>query len=230
MVRGVDGQEVGGTSPIGEGDRVDVEDRTARVRRLYDRTAAAYDRWIVPVERALLGGGRAWACRPAVGRVLEVAIGTGRNLAAYPEGLRVTGVDLSPEMLDRARVRAAALGRPVDLRVADAQALPFPDDTFDTVVCTLGLCSIPDDRRAVREMARVLRPGGSLRLLEHVRSPLRPVRIGQELVEPLFLAAAQDHLLREPADAVECAGLEIEELHRAKLGLVERLSARAPHR
>lgn len=201
---------------------------TARVRRLYDRQAPRYDRMIAVPEALLFGGGRQWACGQATGAVLEVAIGTGRNLDAYPGEVQLTGIDLSTRMLERARDRAAALGRDVDLHVADAQDLPFGDDAFDTVVCTLGLCSIPDDRQAVRQMHRVLRPGGRLLLLEHVRSPIRAVRIGQELLEPLFLVLQQDHLLREPRDAVECAGFEVERLHRSKLGIVERLAARKP--
>ena len=129
-------------------------------------------------------------------------------------------------MLAVARDKAAGLGLDADLRVGDAQSLPFGDESFDTVVCTLGLCSIPDERGAVREAWRVLRPGGRLLLLEHVRSPVRAVRVAQELLEPLFLAVARDHLLREPADAVDCAGFEIDGLQRSKRGIVERLSAR----
>jgi ubiquinone/menaquinone biosynthesis C-methylase UbiE len=201
---------------------------TARVRRLYDRQAPRYDRMIAAVERLLLGDGRQWVSGRAGGEVLEVAVGTGRNLAWYPPGVRLTGVDLSPQMLERARDRARERRRVVDLRVADGQELPFDDASFDTVVCTLGLCSIPDERRAVREMHRVLRPGGRVLLLEHVRSPIRLVRIGQELLEPLFLAFQHDHLLREPLEVVECAGFEVEELHRSKLGLIERLAARKP--
>lgn len=201
---------------------------TVRVRRLYDRMAPRYDRAIAVMERVLFAGGRSWACSTADGEVLEVAIGTGRNLPEYPPAVRVTGIDLSPAMLEIATRRAASLGMSVDLRVADAQALPLPDGQFDIVVCTLGLCSIPDERRAVQEMYRVLRPGGRLVLMEHVRSPIRLVRIAQEVVEPLFLALQQDHLLREPCDAVECAGFSVEELHRSKLGLVERLAGRKP--
>ena len=92
----------------------------------------------------------------------------GRNLSFYPDGARLTGVDWSPAMLGIARERAAALGRDADLRQGDAQALEFPDGSFDTVLCALGLCAIPDDRRAVTEMARVLRPGGRLLLVDHV--------------------------------------------------------------
>jgi ubiquinone/menaquinone biosynthesis C-methylase UbiE len=204
------------------------DDPTQRVRQLYDRLAPRYDAMLALVERVLLADGREWITGQADGAVLEVAVGTGRNLAHYPADVRLTAVDLSPAMLELARRAGAARDMDVALHVADAQRLPFADDDFDTVVCTLGLCSIPDERAAVREMRRVLRPGGRLLLLEHVRSPVRAVRIAQELIEPLFLRFASDHLLREPRDAVECAGFEVEQLTRAKLGLVERLVARAP--
>lgn len=201
---------------------------TPRVRRLYDRMASRYDRMIGLWERLLFSGGRRWVCARARGAVLEIAVGTGRNLAYYNGGVRLTGVELSPEMLAVARDRSGALDLDADLRVGDAQALPFAEEEFDTVVCTLGLCSIPDERRAVDEAWRVLRPGGRLVLLEHVRSPVRVVRVGQELLAPLFLWLQRDHLLREPADEVDCAGFVIEELERSKLGIVERLSARKP--
>jgi ubiquinone/menaquinone biosynthesis C-methylase UbiE len=201
---------------------------TARVRVAYERLAPRYDRMIAVFERLLFAGGREWACARARGRVLEIAAGTGRNLAHYPPDVQVVGTDLSPRMLHLAKQRRRALGRSAELIVTDAQDLPFPDTSFDTVVCTLGLCSIPDERRAVAEAWRVLRPGGRLLLLEHVRSPLRAVRIGQELVEPLFLWCQRDHLLREPLDAVTCSGFELEQLERSKLGIVERLAARKP--
>lgn len=206
----------------------DLAARTRAVQAWYDRTAASYDRTIALAERALFGGGRAWVCRQASGEVLEVAVGTGRNLGEYPTGVTLTGIDLSAEMVARARERAEALGVTADLHTGDAHDLPFPDVSFDTVICTLGLCSIPDERRAVDEMHRVLRPGGRLLLLEHVRSPVRFVRILQELVEPLFLRLAHDHLLREPLTAVELAGFHVDVVERAKLGLVERLAATRP--
>ena len=207
-----------------EGDVI-RESQTSRVRRLYDKVAPHYDRLIGLWDRILFSGGRQWVCVRASGDVLEIALGTGRNLSFYNDDVRLTGVDLSPRMLAIARGKVAGRGLDADLRVGDAQNLPFDDQSFDTVVCTLGLCSIPDERRAVREAGRMLRPGGRLVLLEHVRSPVRAIRVAQELLEPLFLAMAHDHLLREPADAVECAGLEIDGLNRSKLGIVERLSA-----
>ena len=201
---------------------------TERVRRHYDRSAGSYDRIISWAEKALFGDGREWVCSRARGEVLEIAVGTGRNLPFYPEDVRLTGIELSPKMLDIAHHRARELGREADLRVGDAQNLPFPDASFDTVVATLALCTIPDDRRAVAEAGRVLRPGGRLLLLEHVRSPVLPVRLLQRALEPLTLLLDQDHLLREPLRHVEEIGFDAERLERSKLGVVERLVAHKP--
>lgn len=173
---------------------------TARVRALYDREAARYDRTVRVPERLLFGDGRAWAASHAVGDVLEIAVGTGRNFPCYSRDVRMTAFDLSAAMLEFARARARTLELDVDLHVADAQDLPFPAERFDSVVCTLSLCTIPDDRRALAEARRVLRSGGRLVLLEHVRSPHYGVRLLQQLVEPLAVRFAGDHLLRDPLD------------------------------
>ncbi len=204
-----------------------MDEETERARARWDRHASAYDRQIRFFERALFGGGREWVCSRARGDVLEVAIGTGRNLPFYAPDVRLTGVEFSPKMLAVAAARSRELGREVDLRLGDAQALEFPDESFDTVVFTLALCSIPDDRRAVGEAARVLRPGGTLVLLEHVRSPLRAVRTVQRILEPLFRTQG-DSLVREPVEHIARLGLRIETLERSKWGIVERVVARKP--
>jgi len=121
---------------------------TEQLQGKWNKYAPRYDRDIGFFERIQFGGGREWVCSQATGEVLEVAVGTGRNLPFYPDGLRLTGIDFSPAVLDIARARATQLGREIDLREADAQALPFGDASFDTVVCTLGLCGFPDERAA----------------------------------------------------------------------------------
>jgi ubiquinone/menaquinone biosynthesis C-methylase UbiE len=203
-------------------------DRTERVRRHYDRSAESYDRLIAWAERVFFGGGREWVCSRARGETLEIAIGTGRNFPFYSKEISLIGVELSPKMLAIARRRARELGIEADLRPGDAQNLPFPDASFDTVVATLALCTIPDYRRAVTEAARVLRPGGFLLLLEHVRSPLLPVQLLQYALNPLSVLLGHDHLLREPLRHVEDAGLVVERLERSKWGVVERLAAYKP--
>ncbi len=199
---------------------------TERVRRIYDKSAGWYDRVIGFSEKLLFGEGRAWVCSQARGDVLEIAIGTGANLPYYPEGVRLTGVELSAAMLEVAQVRARGLGIEADLRVGDAQVLEFADESFDTAVFTLSLCTIPDDRKAVAEAYRVLRPGGRLLLLEHVRSTRPHVRVLQAILNPLTVRIQADHMLREPLNHLVGVGLEVERLERSKWGIVERVSAR----
>jgi ubiquinone/menaquinone biosynthesis C-methylase UbiE len=202
-----------------------MPDEIERIKHLYDREADRYDRGIVWSERWLFHDGRQWVCAQAQGDVLEIAVGTGRNLPYYPPEVRLAGIELSPAMLAIAQRRAEELGRQVDMQVGNAQALAFPDRSFDTVVCTLALCTIPDPSLAVKEAARVLRPGGHLLLLEHVRSPALPVRVVERLLEPLAVRWAADHLLREPLTYVMAAGLQVKRLERSRWGIVERLAA-----
>ncbi|WP_433300429.1 class I SAM-dependent methyltransferase [Actinoplanes sp. CA-030573] len=172
-------------------------------------------------ERVWFAGGREWVCSRASGAVLEVAVGTGLNLSRYPAGVRVTGVDLSPKMLELASAR----GRSTNLAVADASALPFAPSSFDAVVCTLSMCTIPDPRAAIAEMHRVLRPGGSLLLLDHVGSRWWPVWGLQRIVE-LFTARSGEYQTRRPLPWVIEGGFEVTERERLKLGTVERVAAR----
>ena len=163
----------------------------------------------------------------ATGDVLEVAIGTGRNLPFYPDSIRLTGIDVSPAMLDIARARATDTGVAVDLREGDVQTLPFDDASFDTVVCTLVLCGMPDDRAAVAEMFRVLRPGGKLLLLDHIGSDRRWLHLGQRLWRKIIVRFGE-HLTRRPLPLVEQAGFYVEHTERLELGTIERVSATKP--
>lgn len=201
---------------------------TERVRGIWDRVAPGFDKRIGFFERRLFEGGREWVCAQARGETLEIAVGTGRNLAFYRDGVTLTGIELSPRMLDIARERAARLRLDVDLRTGDAQRLDFPDESFDTVTCTISLCSIPDDRAAVAEVRRVLRPGGRFVLMEHVRSPLLPVRAVQRAIDPLTVRFEGDHVAREPLDHLHAEGFEVETVERLKWGIVERAVARKP--
>lgn len=199
--------------------------RTARWQRYWDRKAGDYDREMAFWDRRFFGDSREWACGRATGETLEVAVGTGLNLPFYPAGVTLTGVDISDGMLEVARARA---GTNVTLTQADAHDLPFDDASFDTVVCTFGLCAIPDHDRAVGEMVRVLRPGGRLILVDHVRSTSRLIRVGQWLLERVTVPFAGEHFLRRPLDQVLASGLDVEQRDRFARGFVERLVARKP--
>jgi ubiquinone/menaquinone biosynthesis C-methylase UbiE len=203
-------------------------DPTAKILQVWEMQAPSYDRQIAFFEKVQFGGGRAWLGARAQGRVLEVAIGTGRNLAFYPAGAAVTGVDLSPAMLAIARQRAADLGLDVDLRAGDAEHLPFGDEVFDTVVCALSLCTIPDPAAAIGEMKRVLVPVGRLLLLDHIGSTWPPIYAAQWLLERLTIRAAGEHFTRRQLPLVRAAGFDVVEVERLKAGTVERIFARKP--
>jgi ubiquinone/menaquinone biosynthesis C-methylase UbiE len=198
-----------------------------RWRRYWNKASASYDKQMRFYDR-LLADSRPWVCAQATGHTLEVAVGTGLNLPFYPAGVELTGIDFSPAMLGVAQARARQLGRVVDLRQADAQALPFPGASFDTVVCTFALCAIPDERRAVSEMTRVLRPRGLLLLADHIAGATWPVRALQRAAEVVTVPLQGEHMLRRPLRQVQAEGLHIERRERFKLGLIERLTARKP--
>lgn len=181
---------------------------------------------IAGVDRRFLAASRAWVCGRAAGDVLEVAIGTGLNLPLYADAVRLTGLDVSPEMLAGARRRAARLGRSVDLVVGDAMTLPYEDGSFDSVVSTWSLCGVPDERQVVAEMVRVLKPGGSLLLADHIVSTNPLLRGLQRLAEVVTVPGQGEYWTRRPLLVVRDLGLDIVASDRLHAGAVERVHAR----
>lgn len=144
------------------------------IQQAYDQLAPDYDRMTF-VERAVFGidRQRRRLFDGVSDRVLDVACGAGANFPFLHTADHITGIDLSPRMLDIARHKAGQLGPSVDLRVMDAQQLEFEDGSFDVVVSALSTCTFPDPVAALREMGRVVKPGGRILLLEHGRSSWR---------------------------------------------------------
>lgn len=206
----------------------DPEARTEKWRRHWDKQAPSYDRVMGVFDRVLFGDSREWVCSRASGDVLEVAVGTGLNLPLYSRDVTLSGVEWSPGMLARAQRRVQELDRHVSLLEGDARSLPFSESSFDAVVCTFSLCAIPEEPRAIAEMARVLRPGGRLLLADHVTSTSRPVRVVQGLAERITVPTGGEHFVHRPLDEMRSAGLDVEASQRFKLGVVERLVARKP--
>lgn len=205
---------------------------TERTRARYDRIARVYDRIEAGAEQSRFGRWREllWG-RVRGTRVLELGVGTGKNFAYYPAGARVTGIDLSPRMLERGRERAAAERVAVDLQVADAQALPFPEASFDSVVATFVFCSVPDPVQGLREAHRVLVPGGQLVLLEHVLSRRPVLRFLMRVVNPLVVRMMGANIDRETVGNVERAGFRVtrvEDLWGDVVKLIEAERPRGP--
>jgi ubiquinone/menaquinone biosynthesis C-methylase UbiE len=185
-------------------------EHASRVARVYNRVAPLYDWYEAPMD--LLGGRarRRRVMEGARGAVLEVGVGTGRNLEYYAVDARVTAIDISKRMLERARRRAGALGRDVELRWADVETLPFEDGRFDTVTASCVFCSVENPVKGLEEVRRVVKPEGQVRLLEHVR-PRNPL-LGKvfDWLSPLTRALMGPEINRRTEDNVRAAGLRIE--------------------
>jgi ubiquinone/menaquinone biosynthesis C-methylase UbiE len=166
---------------------------------------------MLPFRRRVIGA--------AEGRVLEIGIGSGLNLSLYGLTVReVIGLDPSPELLLMARARAATAPVPVKLLEASAEAMPLDSASIDTVVTTWTLCTIPDAPRALREMRRVLRPGGALLFVEHGRAPEPGVAHWQDRLDPLWRRVAGGcHLNRKIDNLVSGSGFRIDVMTHARL-------------
>lgn len=193
--------------------------------RLWERSAASYDRVMRPLERRWLGAARGRLLAHAEGRTLEAGIGTGVNLPLYPDTVQLIGVDSSPAMLAVAGRRAVELGRAADLRLGVADGLGEEDAALDTVVATLLLCSVPDVARTLGEFARVLRPGGRLLLLDHVESSWAPVRGAQRLADAVT-ARTGECWRRRPLLALAASGFVVEDVRASRGRLIEAVVAR----
>ena len=156
------------------------------------------------------------------GRILEIGCGWGYNFEHYPAGLAVTAFDVEP-----ARLRVAARRQaPVALARADAEQLAWPGQAFDAVIGTLVFCSIPNPARALAEVRRVLRPGGRLYLVEHVRSHQAWLGPAQDWLAPVWhWGTGGCHLNRETEATVRAAGFEIETLKVGYAGLLKLIIA-----
>lgn len=196
---------------------------------MYERWASSYDRgqWIP--ERLLLGRLRRRLLSRASGRVLEVGIGTGVNLSFYAPRCPIVGVDLSRPMLERALARAFRLGRQLLVEVMDAEALAFPDRSFDTVVSTLTLCTTPDPVRLLREMGRVCRPTGRVLLMEHGLGTVSLVNWLLRRLETGQLARYACHLTRDVAALPPKAGLHVLHQVRCIFGVLALIEAAPTH-
>ncbi len=176
----------------------------------------------------LLAGRRRKVGETARGRVLDVGFGTGLSLPFYPGGVEVIGIDASLEMLQFGRRAAVGAARKFEVIAADAERMPFPDCTFDSVAFSLCLCTIPDPASAVAEAVRVARPGAPMAFLEHVRSHILPVALLQEVLNPPLVFLQEDHWNRRTAEIVRRAGVEVESVDRWLLGFFNLIVGRAP--
>jgi len=190
---------------------VDSEKKaTATIRRRYNRMAFVYDLIESPMERRFAAWRRRLRERVAGPRALEVGVGTGKNLAYYPDGVSVTAIDFSPRMLARARATARRRGMTIDFHEMDVQRLDLPAHSFDTIFATFVFCSVPDPVSGLAELKRVCKPGGRLLLLEHMRPGSFWLGLLFDALNPLMVRMTGANINRRTLANIEQAGWKID--------------------
>ena len=180
-------------------------------RRRYDRLASFYDLLELPLERVRFASWRAKLRDRIVGhRALEVGVGTGKNFPYYPRDVRISAVDLSPRMLEKAKKRASVLGLGVELQEMDVQRLAFPENVFDTVFATFVFCSVPDPVLGLRELRRVCKTDGRLLLIEHMRPGNPALGLFFDLINHMVVRMMGANINRRTIENIQRAGWRIQ--------------------
>ncbi len=184
-------------------------------------SAALYDPILAPFEVMGLRRWRDWAVRAAKGRVLEIGVGTGLNIRHYRDGETIAAFDPDGASLQYAKEKLNGNAAAIRLYQARAEELPFPDESFDTVIGTLVFCTIGDPLRALSEARRVLKSGGTFRLVEHVRARNRLLARAQDAMTPMWKMVADGcHLNRDTLSTVESAGFRVRGVQKRLAGIL----------
>ena len=199
------------------------ENATALTRTRYQRLSVVYDRMEGMAEhRYAPWRAKLWSLVKGP-KVLEAGVGTGKNMPFYPPGMDITAVDLTPGMLERARQRAQNLNIYPDLQLGDVQALEFSDASFDTAIATFVFCSVPDPVLGLRELKRVVRSGGQVLLLEHMRSQSEALGLVMDALNPPVVRMMGANINRRTVENVQKAGLILENVEDLGLGGIFKL-------
>jgi len=194
-------------------------------RRKGHRLFAAFWERAVRAESARERATRREVVSAARGRILEVGVGVGANWRYLPDGADYTGTEPDAFMRERAQRFAAREQREIRLSDASAEALPFADESFDTVICTLVLCTVPNPDRALAEMRRVLRPGGELRFWEHIRPPAPAAGRAFDAITPLWKRLGGGcHPNRRTVESIVAAGFDISPPQRFRRAFIPMVS------
>ncbi|MFZ5968453.1 MAG: class I SAM-dependent methyltransferase [Bacillota bacterium] len=185
-----------------------MDSHTEKIKKRYDRVSGIYDVLECPMELMALKKWRLEVMGELKGKVLEVGVGTGKNIEYYPDEIDITAIDFSEKMLARARDRAERLKKKVVLKHMDVQNLDFPDNTFDTVFTTCVFCSVPGPVKGLKEMGRVCKPGGKIIMIEHVRSEQKLLGFIMDVLNPLVVNLYGANINRRTVENVRTAGYE----------------------
>ena len=177
----------------------------------YNRFSRIYEFMDLPLELPYFRKWRKEALSGLSGNILEIGIGTGRSLNHYPLNCSITGIDNSEGMLEKAQEKARGM-KNVTLLLMDAEHLDFPDNSFDYVITSFALCTIPDPVKALKEMRRVLKQSGELIALEHMYSSDPFIACLEDLIKPFMFSLLGDNVTRDTVKEIEEAGFTIQEI------------------
>ncbi len=195
------------------------------IKQRFNRTSGFYDY----MDRMIDDKKRTQALSLVKGNVLEVGVGTGKNLSFYPPGTNLTGIDFSLGMLNKARAKVEKLDLPINVSLLemDAQNMSFEDNTFDTVVATCVFCSVPDPVKGLSEVKRVCKADGQIILLEHMRSNNPIIGKIMDIINPLTLYLIGSNINRKTMENLEKANIKVES-HENLLGEIFKLIKAKP--
>ncbi|MDW7671563.1 MAG: methyltransferase domain-containing protein [Bacillota bacterium] len=203
------------------------EKRTSIIRHRYNRVAAVYDFLDAPMELMAFKKYRGEVMNNVHGKALEIGVGTGKNIEFYPADADIIAIDFSEKMLEKAKQRVVKLNKHVELLQMDVQNLAFEDNVFDTAFTTCVFCSVPDPVEGLKEIKRVLKPGGQLILLEHVLSKHRLVKPFMHLFNPVTVRLWGANINRKTSENIKKAGFKIISEKNLTLDIVKLIVAEA---
>lgn len=184
-----------------------MEVKTLKIIRRYDRVAKVYDIFDCAMDMMIPEDKRKGLFENVSGCVIEIGVGTGKNIQYYPEEAEMTAIDFSSKMLNKARAKSIKLDKKVELLLMDAQRMGFQDNTFDYVIATCVFCSVPYPIKGFMEIKRILKPGGKVILIEHVRSENKLLGILMDIMNPIAVNLYGANINRLTEENIRAAGL-----------------------
>ncbi len=184
-----------------------MKEVTDKIRKRYDRVSRVYDKLEYMMDSMVQTEWRLELMKELEGTVLEVGVGTGRNIEYYPNNIEITAIDFSPKMLEKAKRKADKYNKKVDLKLMDVQNLEFNDNTFDLIFTTCVFCSVPDPIRGLQEMKRVCKKEGKIIMIEHVRSEQKVLGLIMDVFNPVVVNTFGANINRRTVDNAKRAGL-----------------------
>lgn len=198
-------------------------DINEKIRKRYDRASSFYDLFEYPMEMMTLKKWRTEVMNELYGDVLEVGVGTGKNIEYYPDNINATAIDFSRKMLSKATEKAEKLNKKVNLIYMDAQNMQFPDNNFDCVFTTCVFCSVPDPVKGLKEIKRVCKDGGKIVMIEHEKSENKAIGLLMDIFNPITLNLYGANINRKTVENIKKAGFTKIEVTNLKSDILKKI-------